>query len=82
MEKKYKLLRHLTSDKAILENSSELFLASFSDVLFSGGPEVLVFPCDAYGKVTDWSEVDGGRGYKSLQAFLDIYSTPTTFVTL
>jgi hypothetical protein len=80
MAKKYKLVRLTVRNKAIITDGSGLFLASFADT--SMGPEVMVFPCDAYGVITDWLEIDGGRGYKSLQEFLDLFTTPATFVTL
>ena len=81
MSKRYKFIRFPARDKAILTDGSELFLASFADVS-STGSEVMMFRCDAYGRVSDWNDVDGGRGYKSLQEFLDLFTTPATFVTL
>lgn len=47
----------------------DYFVASFSDVPHSG-PEVLVFPSDSEGNITDWIEVGGGRGYTSLADFI------------
>ena len=81
MSKRYKFIRFPAQNKAILTDGSELFLASFADVS-STGSEVMMFRCDAYGRVTDWQEIDGGREYKSLQEFLDLFTTPATFVTL
>ena len=63
-----------------MEKDSELFLASYADT--SVGGEVMVFRCNAYGDVADWTDVDGGRGYKSLEEFLDNFSTPATVVKL
>jgi inosine/xanthosine triphosphate pyrophosphatase family protein len=67
--KTYKLVKFLSTYKAILEQNGNTYVASFADVPYSG-PEVLVFPATAEGSITDWSEVDGGRGYSSLQDFL------------
>lgn len=76
--KKYTLHKLLTADKAVLTikrhmseavSFNDYFLASFADVPYSG-PEVLVFPSTENGTVTDWSEVDGGRGYPDLHSFL------------
>lgn len=65
----YKFIQHLNTRQALITKNREFFVASFSDVPFSG-PEVLVFPANRDGKITDWGEVDGGRGYKSLSEFL------------
>lgn len=81
MNKRYKFIRFPAQNKAILTDGSELFLASFVDVN-NARSEVGIFRCDAYGRVSDWNDVDGGRGYKSLQEFLDMFSTPATFVKL
>jgi len=56
-------------DKAVLERNGKTYVASFSNVPYSG-PEVLVFPATPNGSITDWMEVDGGPGYTSLQDFL------------
>ena len=66
---KYNIVKFQNLDKVILEHQNRYFLASFSDVPYSG-PEVLVFQSDEQGNVTDWIEVDGGRGYKSLAEFI------------
>lgn len=66
---RYKLVKFLSMDKAVLENENKYYVASFSDVPHTG-PEVLVFPSDKNGAITDYGEVDGGRGYKSLAEFL------------
>ena len=65
----YKMVKFLNMDKALLAKNGKTFLASFSNVPFTG-PEVLVFPCDAEGNITDSLDVDGGRGYQNLQEFL------------
>lgn len=76
---KYNFLRFLSSMKAIVEKDSQLFVASFSDRVHP--PEVMVFKCDANGNVDNWMDVDGGRGYHSLQEFLDLYTTPAIIST-
>lgn len=89
MKKTYVLHKLLTEDKAVLtgarrrhiegvgDQQREYFLASFADVPYSG-PEVLVFPSTENGTVTEWSEVDGGRGYLNLHSFLaEFVSAPT-----
>ncbi len=65
----YTLVKFLNINKAIISHSGETYLASFADVK-SSGPEVLVFKSDVDGNVLDYIEVDGGRGYTSLQQFL------------
>lgn len=66
---RYKLVKFLSMDKAVLESKNGYYVASFADVPRSG-PEVLVFSSDKNGTVADWGEVDGGPGYKSLADFL------------
>lgn len=66
---RYKLVKFLSMDKAVLENQNKYYVASFSDVPITG-PEVLVFPADLFGYIMDYGEVDGGRGYKSLAEFI------------
>lgn len=63
---KYQYLRKLTPSRALLCKDGRLFVASYSTIL---GAEVLVFPSNPVGEVTDWTEVDGGRGY-TLSSFL------------
>lgn len=65
----YQFVRTLNDRQALLSKDNEHFIASYADVPFSG-PEVLVFPATVTGEVTDWLEVDGGRGYGSLESFL------------
>jgi hypothetical protein len=66
----YQFVRNLNDRQALIRKGfGSYFVASFSDVPFSG-PEVLVFPASIDGEITDWGEVDGGRGYRSLQDFL------------
>lgn len=66
---RYKLVKFLNIDKAIVSNNDAYYVASFADVPNSG-PEVLVFPSDKNGAIADYGEVDGGRGYKSLSDFI------------
>lgn len=65
----YQFVRTLNGRQALLSKGNEHFIASFANV-YGSGPEVLVFPATAAGEVSDWLEVDGGRGYRSLQEFL------------
>lgn len=65
----YKFIRTISESQALISKMGKFFVASYSDVPFSG-PEVLVFPSDSSGKIMDWGEVDGGRGYQSLESFL------------
>ena len=66
---KYNVVKFITMDQVLLQHRNAYFVASFADVPHSG-PEVLVFPSDSEGKITDWIEVDGGRGYESLADFI------------
>lgn len=66
----YKFIRLVNNRQALLTKEGKHFIASFADVAGSG-PEVLVFPATASGEVFDYLEVDGGRGYRSLQEFLN-----------
>ncbi|MEI6801226.1 MAG: hypothetical protein WCO04_18725 [Pseudomonadota bacterium] len=65
----YTLIKFLSVNQAVLEKNGKTYVASFADVQYSG-PEVLVFKSNPDGEILDWSEVDGGRGYTSLQQFL------------
>lgn len=66
----YTFIRTVSPRKALLQNNKkEFFIASFSDVPRTG-PEVLVFPANQSGEITDSLEVDGGSGYQSLEDFL------------
>lgn len=67
---RYKLVKFISMDKAVLENKNEYYVASFADVPHSG-PEVLVFPADKNGAIMDFGEVDGGPGYKNLCEFIN-----------
>lgn len=66
---RYKFVKFLSMDKAVLSKNDEYFVVSFSSLSFAG-PEVLVFPADKNGSIVDWGEIDGGRGYKSLAEFI------------
>jgi inosine/xanthosine triphosphate pyrophosphatase family protein len=66
----YQIVRALNDHEALLYKDQSYFVASFAVVPFSGS-EVLVFPATINGKITDSLDVDGGRGYHSLQEFLD-----------
>jgi len=66
--KKYKFVHFTNERQALLLKDGCTYIASFSDRLLH--PEVLVFPCDGEGKITDWSETDGGTGYASIDEFL------------
>jgi hypothetical protein len=65
----YNFVKNLNFRQALLQKGDEYFVASFADVSCSG-PEVLVFPADSSGQITDWLEVDGGKGFYSLEEFL------------
>ena len=64
---KYQYLRKLSPSKALLCKDGRLFVASYS--VFGNLPEVLVFPSNPVGEVTNWSEVDGDKGC-TLSSFL------------
>lgn len=66
--KRYKFIHFTNNRQALIMKDGCTYIASFSDSL--GQPEVLVFPCDGEGKITNWSETDGGRGYASIDEFL------------
>lgn len=66
---KYNFLKFLNIDKAILHKEGDFFVASFANVPRSG-PEVLVFPANRNGEISEMIEVDGGRGYESLSEFI------------
>jgi hypothetical protein len=66
---RYNFVKFVNMDKAVLEKNGNYFLASFANVPVSG-PEILVFPADKNGCVTDWGEIDGGRSYENLAEFI------------
>lgn len=66
---KYNFVKFVSMDKAVLHKNGNYFLASFSNVPYTG-PEILVFPADKNGSVDDWGEVDGGRNYQNLAEFI------------
>jgi len=65
----YTLVKFLSMDKAVLKRNGNTYVASFSNVPYSGS-EVLVFPATTDGSIISFLEEDGGRGYTSLQHFL------------
>lgn len=67
--KKYKFVHFMNTRQAMILRDGCTYIASFSDRF--GHQEVLVFPCDSGGKITNWSEpVDGGTEYASIDEFL------------
>lgn len=58
-----------TGDARLLECQGEYYIASATVVPYSG-PEVLVFPANSNGEVTDWSEIVGGRGTLNHEEFI------------
>ena len=52
------------------------FCVSSVNATFTGF-ETLVFPCDADGEVTDWSEIAGGRGVSREEAIEELEQTST-----
>jgi len=66
----YQFVKTLNVRQALLQKGRDYFVASYANVPPSG-PEVLVFPADENGEVTDWLEVDGGSHYASLNQFLN-----------
>ena len=65
----YQFVKTLNVRQALLQKGSDYYVASFANTC--DGSEVLVFPADENGEVTDWLEVDGGRNYASLNQFLN-----------
>lgn len=63
----YNFVKLLNDRQALLSKDGTFFVASQS---LRGPQEVLVFPATADGKIIDWSEVDGGRGY-TLASFME-----------
>lgn len=52
-------------------DTDEHFVVSGTDAAFTGW-EVLVFPADAEGEVTNWIEVAGGRGISHEDAIAEL----------
>lgn len=61
--------------KRKVSGKDRYFVVSGTSAAFTGW-EVLVFPADETGKVTDWGEVCGGRGI-SMQSAIDILDAMT-----
>lgn len=55
----------------LVEHNGAFYVVSSANAMFTG-PETLVFPADAAGRVTDWGEVAGGRGMSRDDAIYDL----------
>lgn len=66
---KYNFLKFLNTDKAVLHKEGKFYVASFADVPYTG-TEVLVFPSNRDGDISEMIKVDGGRGYTNLSEFI------------
>jgi hypothetical protein len=64
-------LNGFTGQAVLVKRGADHFVVSSTVAMFSG-PETLVFPADATGKVTDWGEVAGGRGMSREQAIAQL----------
>ena len=58
-----------TGEAHLVKKDDKFFVVSGTTAMFTGW-EVLVFPADAEGNVTNWGEVCGGRGI-SIQDAID-----------
>ncbi len=68
------LIKKLNERQALVKENSSYYLVSqsrkfevpqndfFTYKLIPPEPEVLVFPCDSEGRVSEWAEVNGERG--------------------
>lgn len=61
----------MTGEACLVQRGNDYFIVSSVDA-FDSGPETLVFPADADGKVTSWLEVAGGRRYSRGEAIADL----------
>jgi hypothetical protein len=64
-------LTGFTGAACLVRRGAEYFVVSSAGAPFTG-PETLVFPADADGKVTDWGEVAGGRGVSREEAIIEL----------
>jgi len=62
-----KHLEGFTGDAWLVKKGDEYYVVSGTSAMFTGW-EVLVFPSDENGKVTDWGDVCGGRGIDHQEA--------------
>lgn len=65
----YSFVRNLNERQNLIAKNGKYFVASYANV--NDEPEVLVFEANANGKIENWLEVDGGRGYKSITEFMN-----------
>jgi hypothetical protein len=72
-----KELTGFTDAACLVRRGAEYFVVSSADAMFTG-PETLVFPADADGKVTDWGEVAGGRGVSREEAITELAASGVT----
>ena len=60
------LVKKLNERQALVKENDKYYLVSQSKDLVGliprPEPEVLVFPCDSDGRVSEWAEVNGERG--------------------
>lgn len=66
-----KELSGFTGQACLVKRGEDYFVVSSTNAPFSG-PETLVFPADADGKVTDWGEVAGGRSVSRAEAIAQL----------
>jgi hypothetical protein len=60
-------LTNFNGEAWLIRKGNEYYVVSGADVPFSGW-EVLIFPSDENGVVTNWGEVAGGRGISHEEA--------------
>ena len=58
-------------DAWLVKRGDEYFIVSGTTAMFTGW-EVLVFPADEKGAVTNWGEVAGGRGISHEDAIAEL----------
>lgn len=72
-----KIMRELSGFNGracLVELAGKFYVVSSANAAFTG-PETLVFPATADGKVSDWLEVAGGRGISREEAIEDLART-------
>lgn len=58
--------------QACLVRKDDAYFVVSSTVAHYSGPETLIFPADANGKVTNWGDVGGGRGVSRAEAIAEL----------
>ena len=66
-----KNLPNFNGDAWLVKKGDDYFVVSGAQAMITGW-EVLVFPADKDGEVTDWGEIPGGRAITHEQAIAEL----------